>query len=553
MNVLMLYPKFPAETFWNAVRSVELLWGRRGIMPPLGLLTIAAYLPRDFSVRLVDRNVAEESESDWHWADAVFLSVMTAQQVDYRRCVARARSRGKPLAVGGPLTHAFPELACADADWVCFGEAEGIMEALAADVRAGRRGRRYQGGSATNMETVRLPRFDLLRRVNDYATMALQFSRGCPFRCEFCDIIEIHGRLPRTKKPGQILAELAALRQLGFDGYIFWVDDNFIGNKRKAHAMLAELAPWNRRNGHPFRYYTEASINLADDPALLERMSQAGFFHVFIGIETPSPKLLKTAQKMQNVQGSMLSKLATIRRHGIHVTAGFIVGFDGEDCGIFEAQRRFIRDSGIGAAMIGLLQAIPHTQLWRRLVAEGRLLEALNLSGNLTLEGINFIPLGGMTKRQYLENYGKLVRQLYEPQNYFQRILPALLELRAKPPMAAARRHGGKLLRVLVKELYHFSAGDPQLGRCFRRALVQVLWRNPAALEAFVFDTALYHHLYRHAAYVDDEIRRYLAAPAPADLLDRSLPDGEVAIERKGERCDGLVKRLERGRSYSFL
>ncbi len=343
---------------------------------------------RRFLLRLVDRNVAEESTSDWEWADVVFLSVMMAQWKDYRECVANAKMRGKPIAVGGPFTHALPEAACADADWVCFGEAESILEQLVGDLRANRRGKQYHGGSATNMELVKIPRFELLPDVNDYATMALQFSRGCPFKCEFCDIIEIYGRVPRTKTPTEICAELAAVERLGFQGYIFLVDDNFIGNKRKAKDMLAELASWNRRHNYPFRYYTEASINLADDDELLERMVQAGFFHVFIGIETPDPKLLKATQKMQNIPGDSLEKLARIRRHGLHVTAGFIVGFDGEEQGVFEAQRKFIQASGIGVAMVGLLQAIPHTQLARRLKAEGRLLDTLSSTGNHTRESI---------------------------------------------------------------------------------------------------------------------------------------------------------------------
>src|SRR5690349_774231 len=203
MNVLMLYPKFPEETFWNTTRSVKLFWGRKAIMPPLGLLTIASYLPEDFSLRLYDRNVVEESEADWAWADVVFVSAMIAQRQDYAECIAAARNRDKPVALGGPITHALPERACADADWVCFGEAEPVMDEWIADLRADRRGKHYQGGAGTDMEQARLPRFELLPNINDYVTMALQFSRGCPFKCEFCDIIEIYGRVPRTKPPAQ--------------------------------------------------------------------------------------------------------------------------------------------------------------------------------------------------------------------------------------------------------------------------------------------------------------------------------------------------------------
>jgi radical SAM superfamily enzyme YgiQ (UPF0313 family) len=520
MNVLMLYPKFPEQTFWNSARSIKLLWGRKAIMPPLGLLTLAAYLPEDFSVRLVDRNVADEASYDWEWADVVFLSVMMAQRQDYLQCVARAKMCGKPIAVGGPFTHALPEDTCADADWVCFGEAESIVEQLVNDLRADRRGQRYQGGSATSMETVKIPRFELLSDVNDYATMPLQFSRGCPFKCEFCDIIEIYGRVPRTKTPVQVCAELTTLERLGFQGYIFLVDDNFIGNKSKAKNMLAELAEWNRWHDYPFRYYTEASVNLADDDALLERMAQAGFFHVFIGIETPDAKLLKTTQKMQNAGGDLLSKVSKIRRHGIHVTAGFIVGFDGEEHGVFEVQRTFIQASGIGAAMVGLLQAIPHTQLARRLKREDRLLERLGSSGNITLDGINFIPKGAITRREYLQQYRDLVQEIYQPEAYFARTLPAMLELNSRVPSRALYRHGAKLLSVLLKESYHLGIRPKTMRHHFWKALFQILWKRPGALEAFVFDCGVFHHLHQHAEYVQRELAAYLSSPDPDDPLD---------------------------------
>jgi radical SAM superfamily enzyme YgiQ (UPF0313 family) len=520
MNVLMLYPKFPEETFWNTGRAVRLLWGRKAIMPPLGLLTVASYLPEDFSVRLIDRNVAEESESDWEWADVVFISLMMAQREDYCECITQARRRGKPVAVGGPFTHAMPEAACADADWVCFGEAENIMAEFVDDVRAGRRGKRYEGGAGTDMARVRIPRFDLLPDINNYATMALQFSRGCPFRCEFCDIIEIYGRVPRTKTAAQICAELALIKQLGFRGYIFLVDDNFIGNKKNAKIMLAELSVWNREQGWPFRYYTEASINVADDGELLSRMSRAGFFHVFIGIETPDPKLLKSTQKLQNIPGNPLEKLDKIRRHGLHVTAGFIVGFDGEERGVFAAQQSFIRDSGVGIAMIGLLQALPHTQLSRRLKQEGRLLDKLHLSGSLTVEGINFIPKGEMTKREYLENYRALVREVYSPKAYFARILPALLQLKARVPPAVLWRHGWTLITVLAKEIYHLGLAAKKTRAHFWKTFLAVLRKNPAALEAFAFDASVFYHLHRHAAYVHYQFERYLSSPSRDDALD---------------------------------
>jgi hypothetical protein len=460
-----------------------------------------------------------------------FLSLMMAQRDDYRACVARARRRGKPIAVGGPFTHAMPEAAIADADWVCFGEAENIMQQFTADLLAGRRGKQYHGGAETDMRAVKVPRFELLPRINDYATMALQFSRGCPFRCEFCDIIEIYGRTPRTKEPAQLLSEIAVLKRLGFRGSIFLVDDNFIGNKKNAKAMVGALAQWSRAHKHPFRFYTEASINLADDDSLLKGMSDAGFFHVFIGIETPDPKLLKTAQKMQNTAGDPLQKLRSIRSRGIHITAGFIIGFDGEGPEVFEHQRSFIQASSIGIAMVGLLQALPHTQLSRRLRREGRIIEGSAPQGIHTVDGINFIPCGDMTKRDYLEHYRRLVANVFDPAAYFARVLPGYLGLRNRVPLRTLWRHGRDLACVLFRECCELGVRDRAARALFWKTLIVVLWKNPAALEAFVFDCAVFHHLSRHAAHVDRELSRTLAAPAPNDILDTVVSDSNARAQ----------------------
>jgi radical SAM superfamily enzyme YgiQ (UPF0313 family) len=529
MNVLMLYPKFPEETFWNSSRTGGLLMHRPAIMPPLGLLTVASHLPEDFQARLVDRNVSEESESDWAWADVVFLSLMLVQWEDYKVCVAKARMHRKPIAIGGPFTHAMPEVATAEADWVCFGEAEDIMDEFVGDLRSDRHGKHYQGGNTTNMELVKIPRFELLPRTHDYTTMAIQFSRGCPFRCEFCDIIEIYGRVPRTKKSEQVLAELDALKQLGFRGYVFLVDDNFIGNRRASKAMLKELAVWNRANGYPFRFYTEASINLADDDELLEAMAGANFLQVFIGIETSDRKLLKTTLKMQNIPGDPLDKLRKIREHGIHITAGFIVGFDGEERSVFQAQRSFIQASGIGVAMIGLLEAIPHTQLSRRLAREKRLIEHASVQGNHTLDGINFIPKGEMTKREYLEGYRQLVTAVFEPRAFFERIRPALSTLRNHVPRrviytAVWRRY----CLVFLRQCYHLGVKAKGSRRFFWRTFFQLLWRNPTALEAFGFDCFHFLHLNQHAGHVQREVSRYLSSPLPDDVLDEVIRGPEL-------------------------
>ncbi len=535
MNILMLYPRFHEPTFWNPHCSGRLVY-RRGItMAPLGLLTIASYLPDDFRVRIVDRNLEPETADDWAWADVVFLSVMAVQEVDYSVCIAAARTHRKPVAVGGPYTHNAPDRVAEDADWVCYGEGEDIMDAFVADLRAGLRPRQYQGGSSTNMEQVRLPRFDLLRDVNAYITMPIQFSRGCPFKCEFCDIIEIYGRVPRTKPPEHVLAELTELKRLGFRGNIFLVDDNFIGNKHKARAMVDQLASWSKAHHSPFSFGTEASLNLADEIPLLESMQRAQFLFVFIGIETPDPKLLAMTQKRQNLLGEPLEKLQRIRDHGVHVLAGFILGFDGEDRHVFETQRTFIEASGIGVAIINLLTAIPNTQLSRRLAHEGRLLPGLDRYAHSSFEGINFIPNGEITKREYLEQYGRLVREVYQPEKAFARSLRGLLATRS-----TRRRRSWSVYRTYLpafcRMIYHLGIKTRGLRRAFWRTLLTVLWRNPRAIDGFFFDAVLLYHLHPFADHVEREMTRCTTFPPSGDVLD------ETAAPTPAPRAEGVLK-----------
>lgn len=535
MKILMLYPKYPQATFWNANEVQLKLTGRKANMPPLGLLTIASYFPKDFQIRLIDRNIHEESEADWEWADRVLISLMGVQRADYRQCVAKAKAVGKPIAVGGPYTHAFPEEALADGDWVCFGEAESIMDDFITDLRADRRGKRYDGGNKTDMEAVKLPRYDLLPDINQYGVMAVQFSRGCPFLCEFCDIIEIYGRVPRTKSPEQIISELDYIKSLGYVGVVFMVDDNFIGNKKRALAMLRKLAAWNQKEKFGYKLFTEVSLNLADEPELMSAMVAANFWMVFIGIETPDPKILKTTRKVQNIAGDQLSKLDRIRGHGLHITAGFIVGFDGEDSQVFEMQRQFIKASGIGVAMLGLLMALPHTQLWRRLKKENRLLENFTPMEQ-TVDGINFIPKGGLTKKDYLREYAQLISEIYQPKKYFGRILPALLAI--KKEKVPARNNIRTILyelKVFSRHLYYFGWKIKGARWLYWKTLMTILVKNPKIMDAFAADCFYFFHLNAHAQVVEKSLKEYTKNPLPDDVLDQKISlEVESALQEVG-------------------
>jgi radical SAM superfamily enzyme YgiQ (UPF0313 family) len=534
MNILMIFPKLANATDWwkgfpqlAEVAQKEkgsernIFNRRRGFMPPLALLTVAAYLPDDFDIRLIDRNLNEETEADWKWADAILLSLMAQQQEDdYRMCLANARRHKKPIAVGGSDVFTIPQVIAADADWVCHGEAEDIMAEFVEDLRADRRNKQYYGNTNINMEAVKTPRYDLLGdNINEYWMMPMQFSRGCPFNCEFCDNIEIFGRVSRVKKPEQICTELTALKKAGFKrGLVFFVDDNFIGNKRKAMLMLDELAVWNKENGYPYRYYTQSSLDLANKPALLDAMHKANFMHVFIGIETPDVDLLKGAQKMQNVPGDQLDKFRIIRQHGVHVVGGFIVGFDGEKHGVFDAQRVYIQQAGIGVPTLSLLRAIEHTQLYKRLKLEGRLLER-----GQTIQELNFIPKGEITKREYLLGYSQMMKEVYEPNAFFERSVPALLTLRRNMPARSVYSTFRWALPLLGREMYHYGIKGKGMRRSFWKSFFKVLMKNPLALDAFAMDTADIYYIRRSAALLQKGIHRYLSAPT-TDVLNEAVP-----------------------------
>ena len=418
MKVLLVNPEFP-DTYWSFRHALP-FEGKRCAFPPLGLLTVSALLPKSWEKRLVDLNVRPLKGSDIEWADMVFATAMLVQKESLREVVARCKARGKRVVLGGPyVTTTIEDLP--DADHLFLGEAETTLPQFVKDLERGEAKRSYKAAERPPLSATPIADFHLAD-MKYYSAMSVQYSRGCPFQCEFCDIIEIYGRVPRTKSNHQMLSELDVLKNLGWRGTVFIVDDNFIGNKKNVRGLLPELAAWQERNGHPFSLLTEASANLADDEELLDSMRTAGFRRVFVGIETPDAESLKEAQKSQN-RGNLLDAVKRIQSYGMEVMAGFIVGFDNDPEDIFERQINFIRESAIPLAMVGLLNALPDTQLWKRLEREGRLL-GIDASGNNTLCTLNFVTK--MDPARLIAGYQSIMKTIYSPREYYQRALDSM-------------------------------------------------------------------------------------------------------------------------------
>ena len=418
MNVLLVNPEFPA-TYWSFQHALS-FEGKRSAFPPLGLMTISSMLPPSWNRRMVDLNVRKLKPSDIQWADVVFATAMLVQKESLRKLVAQSKAMGKRVVIGGPYVSTSIE-GIPEADHVFLGEAETTLPTFLSDLEGGNAQRIYQAPERPALSLTPIPDFRLAE-LKRYSAMSVQYSRGCPFQCEFCDIIEIYGRNPRTKSNEQMLAELDALKEVGWRGTVFIVDDNFIGNKRNVKRLMPDLISWQERNQRPFSFLTEASVNLADDDDLLAGMRRAGFRRVFLGIETPVEESLKEALKTQNTRGNLLDSVRKIQSYGMEVMAGFIVGFDHDPDDIFERQINFIRESAIPLAMVGLLNALPDTQLWRRLEKEGRLLG--ESAGDNTSDSLNFVPK--MNPARLIEGYQSIMRTIYNSREYYERTLECL-------------------------------------------------------------------------------------------------------------------------------
>ena len=418
MKALLIHPAIP-DTFWSFKHILKFI-RKRAAHVPLGLLTVAALMPKDWELRLVDMNVESLTDDVIRWADMVFMGAMVVQKESVQEVITRSHAQGKPVVAGGPLfTSSWQEFP--DIEHFVLNEAEITLKPFLSDLAAGNPGHVYTTDEKPDITQTPLPRWDLIN-MKYYASMSVQYSRGCPYDCEFCDIVNLNGRHPRVKSNDQMLRELRLLYDLGWRGGCFIVDDNFIGNRGKVKSFLRDLIPWQEERRFPMDLFTEASVNLAQDQELMHLMTSAGFGSVFLGLETPAEECLVECGKHQNRSMDLVEAVKTIQRNGMEVMGGFIIGFDNDPPNIFERQIKFIQGSGVVKAMIGLLNAIPGTRLYQRLKDEGRLL--YNPTGDNCDGSLNFVPK--MDAQIVKDGYLAVLDYIYSPKEYYARILEFL-------------------------------------------------------------------------------------------------------------------------------
>jgi hypothetical protein len=542
MRALLIYPEFRSASFWNYRETCKLLDARYPAAP-LGLCTVAAMLPPDWEVKLCDRNVDDWDDGLLEWADVVLTGGMMPQQRDCLEIIHKAREFGKRVLVGGPDATSSPHL-YEEASHLVLGEAEVTLPQFLEDLRAGTPRRVYKDPRPADVQASPTPRFDLLK-FERYNHVGIQWCRGCPFNCEFCDIIELFGRVPRAKSNEQILGELQTLHDLGYRGHVDLVDDNFIGNKKLVKQFLPVLKAWLEERGWPFEFTTEASINLADDAELMQLMQEVGFFAVFVGIESPDEASLIAMQKRQNTHRSIAESIHKIYRHGMFVNAGFIVGLDTEQGSVARGIIDCIEETAIPVNMVGLLTALPTTQLTRRLDAAGRLPPDFDVApdgdGDQCTGGLNFVPC--RPRAEILRDYLRVIEETFTPESYFGRVE------KVGRMLDSSRRRFRLKLGAQLRELRGFWRMIRKLGFSpktrgpFWRAVLGSLIRNPRSARYTGALLALYIHFGPFAQYVAVRIREAIAreerepspvAPPPQPSSGRKLPGKPVPAAQAG-------------------
>jgi len=508
-NVLLVYPRFNPHSFWSHQALCDLL-GARSPEPPLGLLTVAALLPPEWNLRLVNRNAEDLTDRDLDWADLIMTGGMLFQQNDTLAITDLAHAHGKLVAVGGPDVTSSREPYSA-ADFLVLGEAEGVIDQFVTAWSAGAKQGVFEGIKfQVDVTKTPVPRFDLLN-LSHYLAMTVQYSRGCPFQCEFCDIIELYGRVPRAKSNEQILAELDTLYAAGWRGPVDFVDDNFIGNKRAVKKLLPVLGEWQKERGYPFRLQTEASINLADDAELLRMMRDANFYAVFIGIESPDPETLVSAQKRQNTRRSLAESVHKVYDAGIYVVAGFIIGFDTDKNHVAEVMIEAIEAMSIPVSMVGLLFALQDTQLSRRLRKEGRMLPVEANKGDQCTGGLNFVTL--RPKREILEDYRTVLKHVFAPETYFARVRRMGRAL--KPAEHAGKRtlvEAHREFRTICRLIWCMTVTRPALRKHFWKTVIDCSVHNYSSMVAVLTMIAYYLHLGDFSQFVLKDLDRQIDA-----------------------------------------
>jgi radical SAM superfamily enzyme YgiQ (UPF0313 family) len=525
MKALLLYPQFP-QSFWSYDRFMEIAGLKAGI-PPLGIITVAALLPQDWEIRFYDRNIACESDSDWEWCDLVILSAMIVHKTDFQALIRKAVQLGKKVAVGGPYPTSVPQDALdAGANFLILDEGEMTVPQFLDALDQGEFQGIFRSIEKPDVTQSPMPRFDLLQR-DAYFMMAIQFSRGCPFNCEFCDIISLYGRKPRTKEPDQALAELQSLYDLGWRGSLFIVDDNFIGNQRNVKRFLRELIPWMQQHNYPFSFITEASVNLAEDDELLQLMGEAGFYAVFLGIETPDQDSLQVTRKLQNTRNPLVEACRKINEAGLLIYAGFILGFDGERAGAGDRIQAFVEQTNIPQPMLGILQAFPNTALWERLKQEQRLMNSTSHPTGDQNSLMNFVPTRPIAEiaREYVEGFWTM----YKPGNYLKRCLQQCLSIHSLKIKNKALQQLplNKRLQLVAQIIWLQGICRPEIRRQFWHQLWTILSKKPQVLEMYLGLCAAGEHFWEYRTLARERITQQLGydplqptvAPSPQSIL----------------------------------